>query len=319
MAIMAWVGLAPDGVARRDLSTSRKLSRYNEDMSFSFARGTLLSALTAALLLAQDWQASQNLPMVDLTGLTPAQKALALKVLRTNGCPCGCEMKMAECRTKDPNCSNSKALAAIVVSAIKKGANEAAVLSAVGASPLMHPAPPKLLEDPVVIPIDGAPYIGPKDARVTLVEFSDFQCPYCAQAVVKLNAVLKAYPSQVKLIFKQYPLDTHSQAALAAAAALAAHRQGKFWQLHDAMFADRTHLSRKTILAMAGAVGLDTRRFEQDWDSAAIKQAVAKEQMEGDKAGVEATPTVFINGQKYNGGLDFDAIRPVIDGELKRK
>jgi protein-disulfide isomerase len=288
-------------------------------MLFSFVRGILLCVLTAALLIAQDWQTSQNLPSVDLTGLTSGQKALALKVLRTNGCPCGCEMKMAECRTKDPNCSNSKALANIVVAAIRKGGNEAAVLAAVDASPLMHRAPPKLLEDPVVIPIDGAPFIGPKDARVTLVEFSDFQCPYCAQAVGKLNAVLKAYPSQVKLVFKEYPLDMHSQAALAAAAALAAHRQGKFWPLHDAMFADRTHLSRKTILAMAGAIGLDTKRFEQDWDSAAIKHAVATEQMEGDKAGVEATPTIFIDGQKYNGDLDLDAIRPIIDAKLKRK
>jgi protein-disulfide isomerase len=288
-------------------------------MPFSSVRGTLLCVLTATLLIAQDWQTSPSLPGVDFTGLTPAQKALALKMLRTNGCPCGCEMKMAECRTQDPNCSNSKALAAIVVAAAKKGANEAAILTAVDASPLMHRAPPKLLEDPVVIPIDGAPYIGPKDARVTLVEFSDFQCPYCAQAVGKLNAVLKAYPRQVKLIFMQYPLDIHSQAALAAEAALAAHRQGKFWQLHDAMFADRTHLSRKTILAMAGAIGLDTKRFEQDWDSAAIKQAVAQEQMEGDKAGVEATPTIFIDGQKYNGALDLDVVRPIIEAELKRK
>jgi len=225
-------------------------------------------------------------------------------------------MMMAECRTKDPNCSVSKALTAIVVDNIRKGANEAAVLKAVDASPLMHP---KLLEDPVVIPIDGAPFLGPKDARVTLVEFSDFQCPYCAQAVVRLNAVLKAYPNQVKLVFKQYPLDMHSQAALAAAAALAAHRQGKFWPLHDAMYADRTHLSRTTILAMAGAVGLDTKRFEQDWDSPAVKQALAREEAEGDKAGVEATPTVFIDGQKYNGSLDLDAIRPIIEAELKRK
>src|ERR1700683_702474 len=103
-------------------------------MPFSSVVGTLLCVLTATLLIAQDWQTSQNLPAVDFTALTPAQKALALKVLRTNGCPCGCEMKMAECRTKDPNCSNSKALAAIVVASVRKGANEAAVLAAVDAS-----------------------------------------------------------------------------------------------------------------------------------------------------------------------------------------
>jgi protein-disulfide isomerase len=279
----------------------------------------LLCILTATLLIGQDWQTSQNLPAVDFTGLTAAQKTLALKVLRTNSCPCGCAMKLAECRIKDPNCSFSRGLAAIVVDSVKKGANEAAVRAAVDASPLMHRAAPQLLERPVAIPIDGAPFAGPRNARVTLVEFSDFQCPYCAQAVVKLNAVLKAYPNQVKLVFKQFPLDKHSQAALAAAAALAAHRQGKFWQLHDAMFGDRTHLSRQRILTMAGAIGLDTKRFEQDWDSPAVKQTVAREEMEGEMAGVDSTPTVFIDGQKYNGALDLDAIRPIIEAELKRR
>jgi len=228
-------------------------------------------------------------------------------------------MKMAECRMKDTGCSYSKSLAAIVVGTIKKGGNEAAVLAALDASALSHRAPTKVLEDPISIPVDGDPVLGPKDAKVTIVEFSDFQCPYCAVAVVKLSALLKAYPTDVKLIFKQYPLEMHSQAALAAAAALAAHRQGKFWLLHDAMFAGRTHLSRPTILAMAGKAGLDLKRFQQDWDSPAIKQALAREQAEGDKIGVEATPTIFIDGQKYNGDLDLDAVRPIIEKELKRK
>jgi len=288
-------------------------------MPFSSARGTALALLAATLLFAQDWQTLQDLPLVDFAGLTPAQKALALKVLRATACPCGCSMKMAECRVKDPNCSYSRRLGVIVVDSARKGAKEAAILAALDASPLMHRATPKLLEDPVTIPVDGAPVLGPASARVTIVEFSDFQCPYCALATVKLGAVLKAYPNDVKLIFKQFPLDIHSQAALAAAAALAAQRQGKFWQLHDAMFSDRTHLSRQNILAMAGQAGLDTRRFQQDWDSPAIKQAVAREEAEGDKIGVEATPTIFIDGQKYNGELDLTAIRPVIDKEIKRK
>jgi protein-disulfide isomerase len=272
----------------------------------------LLIVLAAALLFAQDWQTSQDLPSVDFSGLTPAQKALALKVLRAKGCPCGCPMKLAECRVKDPNCSYSRKLAAIVVESAAKGANENAILAALDASLMMH------RNGPFTIPVDGAPVLGPANARVTIVEFSDFQCPYCYQATIKLGAILKAYPNDVRLIFKQFPLDIHSQAALAAEAALAAHRQGKFWQLHDAMFADRTHLSRQNILAMAGQVGLDIQRFQQDWDSPAIRQAVAREQAEGDKIGVDATPTVFIDGQRYNGELDLAAIRPVIDKEMKR-
>ena len=273
----------------------------------------MLCLLGASLLAAQDWQTSQDLPAVDFTGLTAAQKALALKVLRTDACPCGCTMKMAECRMKDTGCSYSKSLAAIVVASIRKGGNEAAVMAALDASPLMH------RNDPVTIPVAGDPVLGPQNARVTVVEFSDFQCPYCAVAVIKLNAVLKAYPNDVKLVFKQYPLEMHSQAALAAEAALAAQRQGKFWQLHDAMYADRTHLSRQNILAMAGKIGLDVKRFEEDWDSPAIRQALAKEQKEGDAIGVSGTPTIFIDGKRYEGDLALDAIGPIIDKEINRK
>src|SRR5581483_5774649 len=103
-----------------------------------------------------------------------------------------------------------------------------------------------------------------ENAAITLVEFSDFQCPYCSLAVAKLDAVMSAYPGKIKLIFKQFPLETHSQAEFAAEAAIAAHRQGKFWPLHDAMFANRRDLSRPAILALARKVGLDMQRFESD-------------------------------------------------------
>jgi protein-disulfide isomerase len=135
--------------------------------------------------------------------------------------------------------------------------------------------------------------------------------------VGKLNAVLAAYPGKVKLVFKQFPLDTHSQAALAAAAAIAAFRQGKFWEMHDAMFADRRNLSIENIRALAGKIGLDMNRFEADLPSEEVKKAVIKDMEDGDKAGVEGTPSVYIDGKKYNGSLDLPAIRTIIDAELK--
>lgn len=283
------------------------------------SKGMLLGALTAVLLLAQDSKNFTTVPGVDFTGLSAAQKTLALKVLHSTGCPCGCGMNLVECRNMDTNCGVSKSLAAIVMDNVRHGANEAAILAALDKSPLMHRNPHKLLEDPVTIPLEDAPVRGPKTARVTVVEFSDFQCPYCAVAVTKLNALLKAYPNDVKLVFKQFPLDIHSQAALAAAAAMAAHKQGKFWQMHDAMFADRTHLTRQNILAMAGNAGLDTKQFVADWDSPAIKKAVAHEEAEGDAAGVDSTPSIFIDGRRYNGELDLDKLKPIIEAELKKK
>ena len=273
----------------------------------------------AVLLLAQEWQTVTELAGVDLSGLTSARKTAALKALRAQGCSCGCDMKVAECRVKDPNCSYSRGLASVTVAAIKAGKSEAAAIAESKASKFGSRPAPKLLEDPVPIPTLGAPATGPANARITLVEFSDFQCPYCSKAVIQINATLKAYPNDVRLIFKQYPLeDSHPAAAISAAASLAAHAQGKFWPMHDVMFANRQKLSRQAILAWAKDIGLDMKRFTADLDSESIRKTVLRDQADGDKAGVEGTPTVFLNGQKYNGDLAPDAIKPVIDGELKR-
>ena len=272
----------------------------------------------AALLWAQEWQTVANLAGVDLTGLTPARKIRALRALRTQACSCGCGMKVAECRVKDPSCSFSRGLASVTVGAIKAGKTETAAIAESKASKFGSRPAPKLLDDPVPIPTLGSPVMGPANARITLVEFSDFQCPYCSKAVAQINATLKAYPNDVRLIFKQYPLDSHPAAAISAAASLAAHRQGKFWPMHDVMFANRSKLSRQSFLAWAKEIGLDMNRFTADLDSDAIKKAVLRDQADGDKAGVEGTPTVFLNGQRYNGDLAPDAIKSVIDGELKR-
>jgi protein-disulfide isomerase len=255
---------------------------------------------------------------VDFSGLTPAGKTRALHALRTQGCSCGCDMKVAECRVKDPNCSFSRGLASVTVAAIKAGKTESAAIAESKASKFGSRPAPKLLEDPVPIPTLGSPVMGPANAPITLVEFSDFQCPYCSKAVAQINATLQAYPKDVRLIFKQFPLDSHPEAAISAAASLAAHQQGKFWPMHDVMFANRSKLSRQSILAWAKEIGLDMKRFTADLDSDAIRKAVLRDQADGDKAGVEATPTVFLNGRKYNGDLAPDAIKTVIDGELKR-
>ena len=257
------------------------------------------------------------LPLVDFTGLTPARKAAALKVLREHGCPCGCDMKVAECRVKDPGCSYSKGLSASLIESLKAGKSVPEAVKSAEASRWGHVPEHKLLDDPVAIPVAGAPVLGPADARITLVEFSDFQCPYCVKAVGQLKAVMKAYPKDVKLIFKQFPLDSHSQAAGAALAAIAAQRQGKFWEMHDAMFAHRNDLSRPALFAIASGVGLDMKRFTADISSPEVKRVVTRDQEDGEKAGVEGTPTLYIDGRRYNGSLDLEALRKVLDGELK--
>ena len=274
----------------------------------------------AALIVAQDWKTATTLPGVDLAGLTAAKVADALRLMRGYDCTCGCGMKVAQCRVEDPGCTYSKGLSAAIVGALRNGGKDADALAAAKTSKYgTAPAPPKMLEDPVQITTAGSPSIGPDKAPVTLIEFSDFQCPFCYKAAAELAAVVKAYPTQVRLVFREYPLESHSQAALAAAAAIAAHKQGKFWQLHDAMFAHRNELSKANITAFAAKAGLDMKRFEADWASKETAATVARDIQDGDRAGVDGTPTVYVNGKRYHGGYTPEAMKPVIEAESKKK
>jgi protein-disulfide isomerase len=275
--------------------------------------------IAAALGFAQDWKTAVELPGVSWDGATPDQKLVALNAIRAFDCTCGCGMKVAQCRIQDPPCGHSTALSAMAVTAAKQGKSEAEIRAVLEQSPLAKQAKQRnrILLDPVEIPIVGAPVKGPAGARVTIVEFSDFQCPYCAVAVTRLNELLQAYPHDVRLVFKQFPLEIHSTAATAAAAALAAHRQGRFWPLHDKMYSEFRHLSRASILDWARQLGLNQAQFQTDMDSAATQVAIQHDMDDGINAGVQGTPTVFVNGKKYQGSLELDAFRRIIDAELK--
>ncbi|PYT29891.1 MAG: hypothetical protein DMG58_15410 [Acidobacteria bacterium] len=111
------------------------------------------------------------------------------------------------------------------------------------------------------------------------------------------------HPADIRLVFKQFPLDTHSQAGLAAEAALAAHAQGKFWPMHDKLYANFRDLSPEKINQWATEAGLDLVRFTVDMKSGKYKTAVQKEVDEGVEAGVQGTPTIFVNGKRYNGPI----------------
>ncbi len=272
--------------------------------------------LLACSAPGQDWKSAKELPGTDLSGLSPDKKLAALKVLREESCNCGCNMKIAECRFKDPQCSYSRSLTLEVVKGFKAGKSLDQVRGLVEEMAKQAPAQRKVLEDPVPISIEGDPFRGAPDAKVTIVEFSDFQCPYCAIAAPKVLALVDTYPKDVKVVFKQFPLDMHRQAHLAAEASLAAHAQGKFWLMHDRLFANFRQLSRDNILRWAAESGLDVPRFTQDLDSGKYRARVDKEMREGMDAGVMGTPTFFIDGKRYNGAMESDAVKPFIEAEL---
>lgn len=267
-------------------------------------------------LLAQDWRTATELPGVDFSGLTPAQTAAVLRVLRQQDCFCGCSMKAAECRVKDPACGVSRRLASEAVKAFRTGRSEAEVARQI-AELAADGTPPPPLEAPVALSTSGDPARGPAAAKVTIVEFSDFQCPYCAAATTRLNALLAAYPNDLRLVFKQFPLDIHDQARLAAQASLAAAEQNRFWELHDKMFANFRRLSRPNIMAWARESGLDIVRFANDLDKPAYTARIDAAIREGAAVGVAGTPTLFFNGMKYNGPIEVELLKPVIEAQLR--
>jgi protein-disulfide isomerase len=279
-------------------------------------RRSILFASVALLCLAQeaDWKKSEALPGVDFSGLTKPQRDAVLAVIRTEPCACGCDMKVAECRTKDPQCAFSRRLAAFAIRTASAGKSEKVIRAELDK---YAEQPPPLLDEPVKLSIGEAPFKGPADAKVTIVEFSDFQCPYCAKAAIEAAQVVQKFPKDVRLVFKQFPLDDHSQAALAAEASLAAQAQGKFWPLHDKMYANFRQINRARIFAWATEAGLDMKRFQADLDSHKYAARVHAEEQEGEAAGVGGTPTFFINGKKFNGVFEVNAIAPIIVDELK--
>ncbi|MDZ7641368.1 MAG: thioredoxin domain-containing protein [Desulfurivibrio sp.] len=163
----------------------------------------------------------------------------------------------------------------------------------------------------VAIDTDHAPFLGPEDAPVVLVEFSDFQCPYCAR-VKPLAEQLLLNNDDLKVVFKHFPLSSHEQARPAALAAMAAQEQGKFWEMHDRIFAAQRELSPQKLRAIARDIGLDMERFEQDINSRELAQRLEQDIAAGKEAGVRGTPALFINGLPVT-RRDRQSIQQMID------
>ncbi len=154
-----------------------------------------------------------------------------------------------------------------------------------------------------------APVKGPASAPVTLVAWSDFQCPFCSRAVPTVRQLEDAYKGKLRIAFKQFPLPFHDKAHLAAEAALAANEQGKFWQMHDKLFANQQALDRASLEKYAQELGLDMGKFKAALDSGKFKDKVDAEDKEGAAFGVTGTPTFFINGTRLVGAQPFECLQ----------
>ena len=194
---------------------------------------------------------------------------------------------------------------------------ELGITQTVRAVPDQPPAPPPL---PAVVEISlgQAPVRGTADAPITIVEYSDFQCPFCARAAPTMVKVMDAYPGKVRWAFKHFPLPIHPDAPLAHEVSLAAGDQGKFWEMHDLIFGNQRKIKKNHLMDYAKKLGLDLDRIEKDLASEKYKSLVKSDFLEGQKLGVRATPTFFVNGRRVVGALPFETFKGIIDQELSQ-
>jgi len=183
------------------------------------------------------------------------------------------------------------------------------------------PAAPAPAAPPVQVravdPGDG-PAIGPKHAKVVIVEWSDFQCPFCGRVEPTLKQIQDTYKDDVRIVWRNEPLPFHPNALPAAKAAMAAAKQGKFWEMHDKMFANQKDLSEAKYEEWARDIGVDVARWKADKDSPAIAEAIQKDNNYGQQVGANGTPSFFINGKLIAGALPFDTFKAVIDEQIAK-
>jgi protein-disulfide isomerase len=168
------------------------------------------------------------------------------------------------------------------------------------------------------VKLDGAPIKGSKDAVVTIVEWSDFQCPFCNRVTPTLAQIEKEYGDKVRFAFKHMPLPNHDKAPAAHAASEAAHRQGKFWEMHDKIFANQRDLSEKTFENYARTIGLDMSKYTRDVAADDVKKRIADDMRQAQELGVSGTPSFFINGKFLSGAQPFANFKRMIDDAIEK-
>jgi len=185
-----------------------------------------------------------------------------------------------------------------------------------------RPTPSHPREDPDKIhdvPVGDAPTLGGPNAAVTIAVFTDYQCPYCGRLEPTLEQINDKYGSRVQIAWKHLPLPFHKRALPAARAAVAAQRQGRFYEYHRKLFDNHRKLEDSDLERYAREIGLDIRRFRRDLDSGSVDAAVESDQGLAGRIGARGTPTSYVNGRKVSGAQPFESFRKLIDEELKKR
>lgn len=235
---------------------------------------------------------------IDVADLTPTELKLFDEIINREVSPCGNEYSLAQTLLNPNLCPLTMHASSYVLSLIMEDYN----LEEVSSRYVQRYASVKGKE----INIANSPVMGPESPAVTVVVFSDFECPFCAKASKMIHKIVASYPNDVALAFKHFPLtDIHPNAMLGARAGYAAHQQNKFWEMHDTLFSrGRAGYDPDKIRTMALGLGLDVDKFEEDLVSEAAKSTIEADIALGQQLGVDGTPKLFVNGRVLEGGVD---------------
>ncbi len=173
-------------------------------------------------------------------------------------------------------------------------------------------------DNPVKVEVGASPIRGDKNAPITIIEFSEFQCPYCKRGSQTMHDVLKEYPGKVRWVFKHLPLPFHPKAKPAAKAALAAGAQGKFWEMHDKLFENQGNLGEPLYYKLANDLGLNVEKFKKDFTSKQFDKQIEDDLAKATELGVRGTPGYFVNGVQVRGAQPLPRFKNLVDRWLKK-
>jgi protein-disulfide isomerase len=259
-----------------------------------------------------------DLPAGTLAGLSAQQKYIALKVANETNCDCGCQDdSIAKCRKNDETCSRAPQLLTQIVALARESTSTAQIKDRMGKKPA---APTGRSSDDLVfkVPLDDAACRGPETAKVTIVEFSDFQCPFCGRVVPTVRQVEEKYGQDLRFCFKHNPLPFHQFAAGAAEVAVEAQSEGKFWEMHDMLFGNQRALDVASLDKYAQEIGLDQIKVRSAVEDQRYKLRIQKDQALASSLGASGTPAFFINGRSLSGAQPLAKFTSLVDEEIKK-
>ncbi|MFO8070835.1 MAG: DsbA family protein [Polyangia bacterium] len=271
------------------------------DRGVLLAAGLLLGGLSAMWVTCSHREAPETITArqlegrVDLGDLTPREIKRFETVVNSQVSPCGDALSLAAAIRDPSRCPLAPLAGRFVTEMLMKDYDVEEVSTAY----VKRYAAAKGLE----IPINGSPSRGAGDPSITIVVFSDFECPFCAETARKLERLVRAYPEHTEVVFKHFVLGSHPASELMSRAAFAAGRQDAFWEMHDTLFsAQGSEVSRERIETMATGLGLDLEKLREDISSTAATAALEADRRLGEELGVPGTPTLFINGRMLDQG-----------------